>query len=114
MKNSPGIDDPRILSSREFDRIIGTIPSSRDRSLLLTHDAIVRSILKDRVESPEPVRVETPEPAPVFSFSEVEREIARRIVSWIADSHLGKSTVRADYARKIAETLLKEEPWKMS
>lgn len=98
------LDDPKILPDGEFDKIVKTVPSSRDRVRLHTHDAVVRWMLKNEV----------PAEAQAKPDADLEKKVALRIADWINnhERHLGKSTVRADYARSIVKMMFEEEPWK--
>jgi hypothetical protein len=78
-----------LLSEAEFDRISNTVPSSRDRWHLLTHNIVLQHRLKEAERS--------------SSSAEVEL-----IIRWLEEHHTA-DTVRAQYARKLAARIRNRE-----
>lgn len=80
----------RILEPGEFDTILKTVPSSRDRLVLRIHDSLLRQ------GGAEAVRGET---------IVQEKDNRGQISAWIRTQAGGADTVRAVHARKIADLI---------
>jgi|APFre7841882793_1041355.scaffolds.fasta_scaffold43918_2 hypothetical protein len=84
------MSNSKILDPNEFEAILKTVPSSRDRLALLVHD----SLLRQGGVATEPV-----------TLAPVEKDNRGPISAWIRSQAGGAETVRAIHARKIADLI---------
>lgn len=90
--------NPQLLGESELDRIIKTIPSSRDRLALMTHLSISKAWNLSEAGVPQMV--------PEEEVEDLVRKEVRNIVNWI-NKTWPTHTVRAKMAQKVAG-LIKE------
>ena len=92
----------KVLSERELEDIIKTIPASHHRLALMVHDAVLR----EKAKASEAVPA-----APPLGVA------VRFVAQWLLDQAGDADTVRANHTRKLAQRLLAGEadeaisPW---
>ena len=86
--------EKKVLSERELEDIIKTIPASHHRLALMVHDAVLREKAKAAEDVPA---------APPLGVA------VRFVAQWLLDQAGDADTVRANHTRKLSQRLLDGE-----